>query len=644
LCCTQWSAILTYESKLANYTVEMASFQQLEDNARPKLSALNTKIIAAQNERALNASKHDSTYTYCTDALAVVNRLSNFVGEAQTITKSTHDFVVPLYNAQGGDDHVNTLLGGAIQVLLGDTISDSVRKTAYYSLFVTLQANIQDYMKQVSEEEPAQKLAFETGVLPDLNNELTAEKAALSKIENDRLAYIHKHSQDTEHLPTKRTYYTVLMNRFNEAKTDVAKNTADCIQYMHSFAVKSQHIANEVINLRNAPQANVQPTPVPVFTSAPTPAPFCPSDPSCTGTDESPCKLSWTDINGGHSCVYSVTTTRRQKKEYQNPGWMPVYPSCIYQDSVGCALRDTDAEIAIVHNPSNNKIANFNDNVLNHFQQGSFSLEHQQISPSVCTATLTEAQLKTDSCYVVGCGGSVDNPCKKEWKTMAGKTVCLYSDVSSHRSASGLQNQGWVPFCPAQVGSDQHTCRTRPTGAPSTCNPQVQVSDDGLEHRVGAGVAAIHTAHTQAPSKACVKQNCTLTPWHEWNTCSKTCNGGYQSRTRGIILPDACGGAACESLTALRACNTETCVVPTPAPTPAYHGLGPCTHVYCLVEDKVHNGISHRVVAVRHKGKEELGRKHICSHNSESNGCSCKCYGQAYTPIPYTPIPTQDSL
>ena len=48
--------------------------------------------------------------------------------------------------------------------------------------------------------------------------------------------------------------------------------------------------------------------------------------------------------------------------------------------------------------------------------------------------------------------------------------------------------------------------------------------------------------------------------WDTWATCSKTCDGGVQVRTRKVTTHEENGGTACSGLsTEQQDCNTGTC-------------------------------------------------------------------------------------
>ena len=59
---------------------------------------------------------------------------------------------------------------------------------------------------------------------------------------------------------------------------------------------------------------------------------------------------------------------------------------------------------------------------------------------------------------------------------------------------------------------------------------------------------------TQAP------QDCTLSEWSEWSTCSELCDGGEQARSRGILTSASNGGAECSATDEVRECNADPCV------------------------------------------------------------------------------------
>jgi len=55
------------------------------------------------------------------------------------------------------------------------------------------------------------------------------------------------------------------------------------------------------------------------------------------------------------------------------------------------------------------------------------------------------------------------------------------------------------------------------------------------------------------------KQDCKVSDWSDWGSCSKTCGGGVQKRTRRVLSQPCSGGANCPNLEESRQCNTQSC-------------------------------------------------------------------------------------
>ena len=53
--------------------------------------------------------------------------------------------------------------------------------------------------------------------------------------------------------------------------------------------------------------------------------------------------------------------------------------------------------------------------------------------------------------------------------------------------------------------------------------------------------------------------DCALTQWTSWTTCTKTCDGGKQARTRDVITPANKFGAACGPQADAQECSTQSC-------------------------------------------------------------------------------------
>lgn len=54
-------------------------------------------------------------------------------------------------------------------------------------------------------------------------------------------------------------------------------------------------------------------------------------------------------------------------------------------------------------------------------------------------------------------------------------------------------------------------------------------------------------------------QDCVVSEFGSWTSCTKTCGMGLQNRLRIVLAPPLFGGAGCPNLTEVQTCQTETC-------------------------------------------------------------------------------------
>ena len=54
--------------------------------------------------------------------------------------------------------------------------------------------------------------------------------------------------------------------------------------------------------------------------------------------------------------------------------------------------------------------------------------------------------------------------------------------------------------------------------------------------------------------------NCEFSDWSAWGKCNRPCNGGNQTRSRTVAVPEVNGGAPCVGdQEEIATCNTQTC-------------------------------------------------------------------------------------
>ena len=133
---------------------------------------------------------------------------------------------------------------------------------------------------------------------------------------------------------------------------------------------------------------------------------------------------------------------------------------------------------------------------------------------------------------------------------------------------------GGVCFCDAgYTGSD---CATPPVNQPVDCVVGAWSAYGACSATCGGGTR-VRTRPVLTPaayggaacpalveSEACNTQpcavDCVVSDWSTWSTCSATCGGGTQTRTRTVLTPPSNGGLACPAdFTETQACNTQAC-------------------------------------------------------------------------------------
>jgi hypothetical protein len=126
---------------------------------------------------------------------------------------------------------------------------------------------------------------------------------------------------------------------------------------------------------------------------------------------------------------------------------------------------------------------------------------------------------------------------------------------------------------------------------------------------------------TEPTSQACGENpcpaDCTVGDWSPWSECSKSCDGGMELRTRDPTGLAWGGGTACPQLAESRPCNEAAC-------------HEECSHVYCTIIKRgkeVRGQEQEKLVKVMHDSKEEHGQTHACK--IIDNQCKCLCFDTA---------------
>ncbi|CAD7922585.1 unnamed protein product [Amoebophrya sp. A120] len=165
---------------------------------------------------------------------------------------------------------------------------------------------------------------------------------------------------------------------------------------------------------------------------------------------------------------------------------------------------------------------------------------------------------------------------------------------------------GYWSFCSKDCGGGQKV-RTR----------EIEVPEKNEGKPCGEQDVKQIAPCNEAPCKE--KQDCVLSYWTDWTSCSQTCGGGQQYRTREVETPASAGGTPCEgNLKEVVACNTDPCVEPVDCKWGEWTEYGACS-ASCGGGEKVRD--REIVVAPRFGGK--LCEPHVKEEVAPCNQQSC---------------------
>merc|ERR1719378_1648413 len=148
----------------------------------------------------------------------------------------------------------------------------------------------------------------------------------------------------------------------------------------------------------------------------------------------------------------------------------------------------------------------------------------------------------------MSCGGGSQRRSRVQIEPRFGGVACPhYTETrpcNTHACPRNCVTRGWGAYT---------TC-TKSCGGGSQRRSRVQI-----EPRFGDR-ACPHYTETRACNTHACPRNCVTRGWQSWTTCTKSCAGGSQRRSRVQIEPRF-GGKACPHYTETRACNTHVCPI-----------------------------------------------------------------------------------
>jgi len=96
---------------------------------------------------------------------------------------------------------------------------------------------------------------------------------------------------------------------------------------------------------------------------------------------------------------------------------------------------------------------------------------------------------------------------------------------------------------------------------PALAGPGLHTITYTVSAQEGSAIAPTTSSSSVNLTVTACPVNCEVSAWSSWSTCTETCGGGTQTRTRTVITPASNGGADCPVLEETRACNEQPCPI-----------------------------------------------------------------------------------
>ena len=138
------------------------------------------------------------------------------------------------------------------------------------------------------------------------------------------------------------------------------------------------------------------------------------------------------------------------------------------------------------------------------------------------------------------------------------------ADTGSGPSDAGGTSQdfGAPPVDATPSAPENLDCQVSDFGPWSACTKSCGGGDRSrsrlvLTPAMGAGAACPPLTEIEACNVQGCPVDCQVGDWGPWSSCTKSCGGGEESRTRPVTIHPAKGGAACPPLAETRVCNPQ---------------------------------------------------------------------------------------
>ena len=125
--------------------------------------------------------------------------------------------------------------------------------------------------------------------------------------------------------------------------------------------------------------------------------------------------------------------------------------------------------------------------------------------------------------------------------------------------------------------------------------------------------------------KLLLSVDCRLSEWTSWSSCTKTCSGGTQKRSRSVLKPEQHGGQACPKLQETKGCNTKDC----PGTFNRHKSTQIMIYISCSVDCRLSEWTSWSLCTKTCNGGSRMRKKTVL-RPKQNGGQACRKVQQTY--------------
>jgi hypothetical protein len=155
--------------------------------------------------------------------------------------------------------------------------------------------------------------------------------------------------------------------------------------------------------------------------------------------------------------------------------------------------------------------------------------------------------------------------CKRRIEWIMYQDICAYTSIraavmktSSTCPPENIVDCDWTEWVPSECSVSCDDSCPHPTN-PYACGGWQSLARQFIQSPNSCGYRCPAAKRRRKCNQVKCPVNCVMSKWSGFSKCSKECEGGVQGRTRSVLKPPKNGGESCNTAQESRPCNTGSC-------------------------------------------------------------------------------------